>query len=72
MALELHGKHCFPRAVMPCLHFLSFRDTFDSEKNDRSLEAHKYLSVGHHLFDAAKFVMQTAVIDIFRACWTEL
>lgn len=30
------------------------------------------LSVGHHLFDAAKSVMWAGVIDVFRACWMEL
>lgn len=44
----------------------------DSEKNYWSLEVQKYLSAGHHLFDAAKLLMWTAVTDVFRANWTEL
>lgn len=40
--------------------------TFDNEKDEWSLEAHKYLSAGHHLFATAQFVMQMVEIDAFR------
>lgn len=36
------------------------------DKDQWSSEAHKYLSVNHHLFDVAKFIMQAVVIDIFK------